>query len=168
MLDDVEKLTGVRMKGMGGAGPQAATEDTIDLLAEAGFLYQSDWSIDDQPFPLRVRKGKLIAMPYPVEMNDVTALASAEADDFYENVKAQFDRLYAEGAESGRVMTVALHPPLIGQPQRIRYLERIFEYVMSVPGVWQTTGAELADYYMANCYDAALARLDSLRNGGRS
>jgi len=166
MLDQVEDLTGVRMKGMGGAGPQVATEDTVDLLAEAGFLYQSDWSIDDQPFPLRVKSGKLIAMPYPVEINDVTALSFAEADDFFEIVKAQFDRLYAEGAESGRVMTISLHPPLIGQPQRIRYLEKILDYIMGAPGVWQTTGAELAEYYMTNYYDSALARLDSLRAGG--
>src|SRR3977135_2462252 len=36
MLDEVEQLTGVRMKGMGGPGPQAGTEDPPDLMAEAG------------------------------------------------------------------------------------------------------------------------------------
>ena len=98
MLDKVEALTGVRMKGMGGPGPQAGTENTPDLLAEAGFLYQGDWYMDDQPFPLRVRSGKLIALPYPADMmNDVSAFASFEADEYCEAVKGQFDRLYRRG-----------------------------------------------------------------------
>jgi allantoinase len=161
MLDKVETLTGVRMKGMGGPGPQAGTENSPDLLAEAGFLYQGDWYMDDQPFPLRVRCGKLIAMPYPADMmNDVSALASFEADEYFEAVKGQFDRLYVEG---GRVLTLAIHPALIGQPQRIGYLDRILDYITSKPDVWQTTGAEIADYYMANYYDSALERLNRLR-----
>jgi peptidoglycan/xylan/chitin deacetylase (PgdA/CDA1 family) len=165
MLDKVHDLTGVRMKGMGGSGPQAGTENTPDLLAEAGFLYQGDWYMDDQPFPLRVRAGKLIAMPYPADfMNDVSALAFAEADEYAAAVKAQFDRLYREG---GRVLSLALHPALIGQPQRIRDLERILEYITSFGDVWFATGAEIADYYLDKYYDAALARLDKRRNASR-
>ena len=165
MLDRVEALTGVRMKGMGGPGPQAGTENTPDLLAEAGFLYQGDWYMDDQPFPLRVRTGKLIAMPYPADMmNDVSALAFAEADEYAAAVRAQFDRLYREG---GRVLTLAIHPALIGQPQRIGDLEQVLEYIASFKDVWHATGAQIADYYMANYHDAALERLDRLRSAGK-
>ena len=167
MLEKVEALTGARMKGMGGSGPQAGTGNTPDLLAEAGFVYQSDWSMDDQPFPLRVRTGKLIAMPYPADMlNDVTALASFEADAYAESVKRQFDRLYQEGTHSGRLLTIAVHPALIGQPQRIRYLEQILDYITSQPRVWHATGADIAGYYLSNYHDDALARLDRLRAGG--
>lgn len=162
MLHRVESLTGVRMKGMGGPGPQAGTENTPDLLAEAGFLYQGDWYMDDQPFPIRVHAGKLIAMPYPADMmNDVSALAFGEADDYVAAVRAQFDRLYREG---GRVLTLALHPALIGQPQRIGALEQILQYITSFPGVWHATGAGIAEYYMANYHDDALARLNRLRD----
>lgn len=146
------------MKGMGGPGPQAGTENTPDLMAEAGFIYSGDWYMDDQPFPLRVRQGKLIAMPYSVEMNDVSALATAEADEFLENLKRQFDKLYAEGEERGQVMCVSLHPPLIGQPQRIRYLEQALEYFNSFPQVWHAHGAEIASYYMEHYYDDAVSR----------
>jgi peptidoglycan/xylan/chitin deacetylase (PgdA/CDA1 family) len=163
MLDTVEDLTCVRMKGMGGPGPQAGTENTPDLMAEAGFVYSGDWYMDDQPFPLRVRRGKLIAMPYSVEMNDVSALATAEADEFLENLKRQFDKLYAEGEESGRVMCFSLHPPLIGQPQRIRYLEQALEYFNSFPHVWHAHGAEIASYYLDHYYDEAVRRAAILR-----
>ena len=50
---------------------------------------------------------------------------------------AQFDQLYKEGAESGRVMCIALHPYLIGQPHRIKYLEETLRYILSHDGVWQ-------------------------------
>ena len=47
-----------------------------------------------------------------------------------------------------------LHPFLIGQPHRIKYLEEILAYIMGHDGVWQTTADEIAEYYIANYYDA--------------
>lgn len=155
----VERLTGYRMKGMGGSGPQAGTERTPDLLAECGFLYHTDWFHDDQPSPLRVRAGRLIAMPYAVEINDVAVIgAGFEADTFLDVVKRQFDRLYAEGAENGRVLCIALHGHIIGQPQRIDYLAQALAYIDGHPAVWHATGAEIAEHYLRHDYDAAAAR----------
>jgi len=160
MLAEVEDRTGVRMLGTGGPGPQSATENTPDLLAEAGFLYHADWFCDDQPFPLRVRSGKLISVPYSIEINDAPFLGVAfEADQFADAIKRQFDMLYREGAESGRVMCISVHPPLFGQPQRVGYLDKALEYILSFPGVWQATGAEIAQHYMTHHYDAMVAHL---------
>ena len=154
MIATVDKLTGLRMAGMGGPGPQAGTEDTPDLMAEAGFLYSSDWSCDDVPVPLNVRAGRLIALPYPIEMNDVSALASAEADEFAAAACRQFDRLRAEG---GRVFSLCLHPALMGQPQRIAHLDHIFAHICRHEDVWHATGAEIAAFYDRQYYDAAVA-----------
>jgi peptidoglycan/xylan/chitin deacetylase (PgdA/CDA1 family) len=160
MRDRVEAATGVRMAGTGGPGPQAATESTVDILAELGFRYHGDWFCDDQPVPLNVRTGRLIALPYASEMNDTGFLGMAfEADDFVEAAKRQFDQLYAEGAESGRVMCITLHPHVFGQPQRIRYLDTLLSYLGSFPEVWHATGAEIADHYYANVYDEAVRQL---------
>jgi allantoinase len=167
MRDTVLELTGMPMLGMGGPGPQSATENTPDILAEMGFLYHGDWYHDDQPMPLRVRSGRLISLPYAAEVNDAPFLGSAyEADDFCEVVKRQFDTLYREGAESGRVMCISIHPALIGQPQRAKYLDDALRHVFSHPGVWKTTGDAIAEHYMANHYDAALGYLDARRAGG--
>ncbi|MGA0572955.1 polysaccharide deacetylase [Variovorax sp. VNK109] len=158
MRDGVEQLTGVRMAGTGGPGPQAATESTPDLLAEEGFLYHGDWFHDDQPFPLRVRAGKLISMPYAQETNDAPFFGAAfEADQFADACCRQFDRLYEEGAHSGRVFCLSVHPALIGQPQRIAAFDRVLSHVLSHPLIWQATGAEIAGWYMTNCHDAMLA-----------
>jgi allantoinase len=71
--------------------------------------------------------------------------------------KAQFDQLYKEGAENGRVMCIALHPYLTGQPHRIKYLDEILSYIMAHAGVWQTTADEIAEYYIGRYYDQAVA-----------
>ena len=76
--------------------------------------------------------------------------------------RAQFDQLYTEGATSGRVMCIALHPFTIGQPHRIKYLDRILSYIMAHDGVWQTTADEIADYYIAHYYDQAIAHAAQL------
>jgi allantoinase len=165
MLRITRELTGIEMKGMGGPGPQAATENTPDLLAEEGFLYYADFFHDDQPFPINVNSGKLISMPYSVEINDVPILSIAyEGDAFVEIVRRQFDRLYAEG---GRVMCITVHPAVIGQAQRAKYVDLALQYVKSFPDVWFATGRQIAEHYMANCYDAVVEKLVTWRRAAQ-
>ncbi len=157
-------LTGVTLQGMGGPGPQSATESTPDVLAALGFRYHADWFHDDQPFPLRVREGRLISLPYALEINDAPFLGAAfDADEFAEAARRQFDRLWVEGADSARVMCLSLHPALIGQPQRVRYLDEMLAYMLSRPGVWQATGDEIADHYYASHFEAVQRWLDARR-----
>ncbi|MCE2405816.1 MAG: polysaccharide deacetylase, partial [Dehalococcoidia bacterium] len=134
------------------------TPATPDLMPEAGLIYHTDWMHDDQPVPIKVKSGKLISVPYSIELNDAPLFRlHYERDYFLQICKAQFDQLYKEGAESGRVMCMALHPFLLGQPHRARYLDEALGYIMSHDDVWQTTADEIADYYIANYYDDAVA-----------
>ena len=167
-IETLKRHTGKVLKGM--LGPAISdTERTPDLMAEAGLIYHTDWVHDDQPVPIKVRSGKLISVPYSIELNDSPLFrTNAEGDYFARICKDQFDRLYEEGAESGRVMCIALHPFVIGQPHRVRYLEEILEYIMGHEGVWQTTADEIAEYYMDNCYDAALAHAQRLNQEASS
>ena len=108
---------------------------------------------DDQPVPIRVDSGRLVSVPYSFELNDSPVFARHyEGEYFVDMCKAQFDTLYAEGNESGRVMCIALHPFLFGQPHRIRYLDQILEYILSHSGVWQTTADAIADHYLDHYY----------------
>ena len=166
--DTIETLklhTGKQLKGM--LGPAiSGTERTPDLMAEAGLIYHTDWMHDDQPVPIKVKSGKLISVPYSIELNDSSLLRDNhyEGDYFARICKAQFDQLYKEGSESGRVMCIALHPFLIGQPHRIKYLDEILSHIMSHDGVWQTTADEIADYYIENYYDDAVAHAAKLNS----
>ncbi|MCC6533321.1 MAG: polysaccharide deacetylase family protein [Burkholderiales bacterium] len=152
--------TGKRLKGFNVLG--RATEELPDILAEHGIIYHADYFHDDQPTPINVSRGKLVSIPYGAEIND-SVLTSRnrpwESDTLFEMAKDAFDRLYAEGERSGMVLCLPLHPWCSGYPYRIRYLERIFDYVMSHDGVWQTTADEIAEHYIAHHYDAVLAHI---------
>ncbi len=162
-IDTLRRHTGKQLKGM--LGPAiSGTPATPDLMAEAGLIYHTDWMHDDQPVPIKVKSGRLISVPYSIELNDSGLFRDNhyEGDYFARICKDQFDRLYREGAESGRVMCIALHPFLIGQPHRIKYLDEILEYIMGHDAVWQTTADEIADYYMANYYDQSVEHARTL------
>ncbi len=160
--DTLKRHTGKTLKGM--LGPACSvSERTPDLMAEAGLIYHTDWFHDDQPVPIKVKSGKLVSVPYSVELNDASLFRkNYEGEYFVQMCKDQFDQLYQEGGESGRVMCIALHPYFIGQPHRVKYLDEILGYIMSHDGVWQTTADEIAEYYIANYYDQAVAHATQL------
>ena len=151
------RLTGRELRGQ--SGPAASnTERTPDIIAEVGFRYQTDWKIDDQPLPIKVRSGRLVCIPYTSELNDAPLMRHHYEADYYAKIcKAQFDRLYREGEANGRLMCIAFHPYVMGRPHRVKYLAEVLDYVLSHEGVWQATTDEIADYYLANYYDAAVA-----------
>jgi allantoinase len=169
-IETTLRHTGKPLKGM--LAPAVGNNfHTPDLMAEAGLLYHADWMHDDQPVPLHVRSGRLISVPYSVELNDVPVfLNHTSAADFVAIVKGQFDTLYQEGADSGRVMCLAIHPYLMGTPQRARYLEEILDYVNSHDQVWHTTAGDIAEHFLQHNYDQFVAHAAqlSVASGGRA
>lgn len=164
----VERNTGVSLRGM--LGPTfSATPNTPRLMAEAGFRYQVDWFIDDQPFPIRVPEGRLCGVPYAWHLNDGLIFYGADdADHFVQMCKDQLDCLLDEGAESGRVMCMSLHPFFFGQPHRVAPLDQALEHVMSREGVWMATADEIADWYLRHHHDEHLAYEDASSRALRS
>ena len=141
---------------LGWLGPALTeTYNTPQILADLGLSYILDWCNDDQPFPVRVERGRMISVPYSIEINDVTIFVAKgmTGDDFYQMVVDQFDQLYAEGADSARVMALCLHPFIINQPFRQRYLDKVLEHVTKHDKVWLATSDEIAEWYYANYYD---------------
>jgi peptidoglycan/xylan/chitin deacetylase (PgdA/CDA1 family) len=143
------RFTGQALRGW--FAPAATfTWASSDLVAEAGITYSGDWYHDDQPCDIRVRAGRLISVPYQMDINDAMVWRHyIEADDFAQMAIDHFDTLWREGADQGRVVCIALHPFLMGQPHRIRALERALSHIASHDGVWLATGAEIADWYLA-------------------
>ncbi len=163
-IDTIRDKAGQEMSGW--LSPALTnTDETIDLLAEAGIQYTLDLMHDDQPTPLKVKSGRLISVPYSLEVNDVPLLTmrNASPERYAEICKAQFDQLYEEGADNGMVMCMPLHPFLVGQPHRIRALDEILAYVTSHDGVWLATAREIAAWYYAHHHDAAVAALAARR-----
>lgn len=125
------------------------TVRTPDLLAEAGIDYVGNWVNDDQPYPMKVKSGKLTSIPYSAEINDIPALLDQKqsAEDFGRMIEDQFDVLYEDGGTTGRVMSICLHPFLIGQPYRSKYFDKALAHIRSRREVWIATGSEIIDAY---------------------
>ena len=154
-LDVIERVSGKRPKGWLGSGLQE-TWNTLDCLANEGVEYVCDWTNDDQPYPMTLDDGKkLLSVPYSHDINDIPVFEHHHrtADEFREMICRQFDTLYAEGAQSGRVMAICLHPYLTAKPYRIGALDQALAYICAHKDVWLATGTEIAD-----CYRAQMAK----------
>ena len=138
--------------------PEKTTElsITVDLVADMGLTYVCDLFHDDQPGPVKVPHGRLVSMPYSLEMNDAIAFSVnwVTPHRYGEMIKRQFDRLYAEGEQSGTVMCIPLHPYLIGQPYRMKAFEEALAYITGHDKVWLATGREIAAHFNLHHHQA--------------
>jgi peptidoglycan/xylan/chitin deacetylase (PgdA/CDA1 family) len=128
----------------------AESRATPDLLAEAGYRYTLNWCADDAPVWMRTRGGKLLAVPYPQEVNDIPSVVARKGggdafarmilDDFEERLRQTRDGL-------PQVMGIALHPYIIGQPHRLRHLRRALAAIAAERGrIWITTAGAVFDH----------------------
>src|SRR5262249_22679581 len=123
VLTTISNQTGKRPRGW--LSPALTeTDNTLDLLTEAGVEYVADWCNDELPYEMRTKGGEIIAIPYTLEIGDIPVFLEhgGNADDFYQMVVEQFEGLYEDGAILPRVMSIALHPFIIGHPFRARAL----------------------------------------------
>jgi allantoinase len=119
----------------------ATSPNTRGLLIEhGGFLYDSNAYNDDIPYLVEGRPGQPhVVLPYAFDTNDMRFSNNGGfvfGEDFARYCIDAFDRLYAEGADAPRMMSVGLHLRIIGRPARIGGLERFLGYVAAMPDVW--------------------------------
>ena len=148
VLKTIEQATGRRPRGWLGPG-LAETHNTLDILAEEGVNYTGDWNSDDQPYPMKVRKGRMFSVPYCMEINDIPLFIRKgyTGEQYLQSVVDQFDTLYADSTTQPRVLGLPLHPMIIGQPLRSKYLERALAHMKRHERVWFATGSEIIDAY---------------------
>jgi allantoinase len=135
----------------GWLGPALTTTPvTMDLLAEAGIAYVGDYLHDDEPGSLRVRRGRLVSLPYSIHLNDSPLVGRLQhsGSTFARLARDQFDALYAESASHPKIMAICLHPYAIDAPSRHRHLDDLLTYVTSHDGVIVANGQQLADHYV--------------------
>jgi hypothetical protein len=123
---------------------------TPDLLAEAGYGYLLDWAHDDQPTWLATRGGgRILAVPYPQELNDIPAVVSrrASGQEFADMVVATFDEMLEQSRTAPLVMGIAVHPYVVGVPHRLRPLRAALAHVAAPRDeVWLTTAGAVAEH----------------------
>jgi allantoinase len=144
--ETLTRHTGARPKGW--LGPWISeSRVTPDLLQEAGYAYLLDWCHDDQPIWFRTRRGKILSVPYPQEVNDIPAIMARHmnACDFADMIVDQFEEMLRQSREQPLVMGVALHPYIVGQPHRLRHLRRALSAIAAErDAIWLTTPGAIA------------------------
>ena len=132
-----------------GVNPSSTTPD---LLQEAGYRYILDWPMDDQPVWIRTRKGHLLSIPYPHEVNDIPmiVLHHGTADAFANMITENLDEMRRQSRHQALVYGISLHAFIMGQPFRLNALRRAFEHLRKADeGVWFTTTGAIADHFIA-------------------
>jgi len=147
-IETIRDFTGKPPRGWLGPG-LTETWETLDILAEEGIEYISDWVNDDQPYQIKTRARPLVLVPYTLEINDIPMMLVQhhEADELFDRARDQFDQLYAEGRHTARIMAIAVHPYISGVPHRIKYFDRIYAYMRKKPGVLFWKGEDILDWH---------------------
>jgi hypothetical protein len=146
------KHSGVAPKGW--LGPWISQSPlTPDLLQEAGYTYMLDWCHDDQPVWMKTRRGRILAVPYPQELNDIPQIVGRkrEGADFADMIVDAFEVMRNECETRPLVMGIALHPYLVGWPHRFRHLTRALDHIARKADdkVWLTTAGAVAAHAAA-------------------
>lgn len=128
------------------------TLNTASVLAGEGCIFYCDIMNDDQPFMINTDNGPIVGVPYSNEINDFTLVTRRghTTDEVSAILREELSVLYEEGATSGRIMNVGLHPHVSGRAYRNRALKEFLEYATSLEDVWWTTREEIAEWYLKN------------------
>ncbi len=148
-LDKIARFTGKRPRGWLGPGLRE-TFDTPDLLKAAGVDFVFDWVLDDLPCWMTTKHGPLLAMPYTLELNDsvIYAVERQSSSEIYRRLVDTVEAFDWELRAQPRVLTLALHPHLIGAPHRIGYLQKMIDLLLDRGDVIFVTGSAIADWFV--------------------
>jgi len=148
-LNDLRELT--KQDVVGWISPdRSESENTPDLLVQHGVNYFCDWVNDDMPYKFKTKSGDLIAMPLSQELEDTFILLNNKhsEDSYVEQICDACDFLLAETNDhGGRILSLNIHPWMLGQPHRIGKLEKILQYITSKKEVWCANASEIIEQY---------------------
>jgi peptidoglycan/xylan/chitin deacetylase (PgdA/CDA1 family) len=134
--ESIRRATGTRPVGFN-AFWLRGTAHTLGILQSLGFIYYIDDVSRDEPFLINVAGNPFAVVPYTLHMNDIVNYETRyfNTSMYADDLKAEFDALYAEAAYRRRMMSVSAHDRIAGRPSRARVLEEFIAYAQSHPGV---------------------------------
>ena len=148
-VEVIRSITGERPVGWYTGKPSPYTRKLV--VEEGGFLYDSDSYADDLPYWVRVEGKPHLIVPYTLDNNDMKfgSLAGfVTAEQYFNYLKDAFDALYAEGAETPRMMSVGTHCRLVGRPGRFVGLPRFLDSVLGFTDVWSCRRMDIARHWI--------------------
>ena len=148
--DALEKVGGKRPTGWISPGAECS-DDTVELLAAAGFDYHGDLQNDELPFFVHVGDRTLVEVPYRLvgNLNDLS-LVMRNVNSVSAGLKIltdAFDAYYMAAAERPLILNYGTHPYISGRPDNALILRRFLEYIHQQDDVWITSYGELATWW---------------------
>lgn len=151
-VDSIEQTCGAPPKGWYCRyGPSVHTREL--LVEHGGFLYDADAYNDELPYYTKVNGKKHLVVPYSQTLNDgkfVRPQGYGSASDFFDSLKRTLDYLWDEGETQPKMMSIGLHPRIIGQPYRISALKQFIEYALNKEQVWFARRLDIANHWLEN------------------
>ncbi|MEC7256996.1 MAG: polysaccharide deacetylase family protein [Pseudomonadota bacterium] len=147
-LDRLEKAGGTRPRAWLGPG-LGESDHTPDILKSEGVEFLHDWVLDDLPTWMKTKHGALMALPYSFELNDVPiyAIQNGSSDEFLKRVEATLATFERELQSQPRVMTLALHPHIIGVPHIAHQFEAALDLLQARDDTVFLTSSGIGDWY---------------------
>jgi allantoinase len=151
-VEVIRRTTGQRPVGWNSRSPGPNTREL--LVAEGGFIYDSDSYADDLPSFIDVEGTKFLTLPYALDVNDdkfwshLLLPGFTNPRDFLAMMKGSFDQLYAEGHTHPKMMSVGTHLRISGRPGRAKQVEDFIKYAKGFPRVWFARRVDIAEWWL--------------------
>ncbi|PKB16709.1 polysaccharide deacetylase family protein [Flavobacterium sp. 5] len=127
-------------------------ENTLKIVQELGFKYHIDDLSRDEPFIIKVNHSDFVVVPYTLRCNDIVLIEGKNfsVDQFFNQVKAEFDQLYLESASKRRQMSISFHDRIGGTPQMVKATSDLILYMQKHKGVSFKRKDEIATLALAD------------------
>jgi peptidoglycan/xylan/chitin deacetylase (PgdA/CDA1 family) len=146
--DALERITGTKPVGYR-APSWNFSPNTLRILRELGFLYDSSLMSDDRPYELLEHGQPTGIVELPVEwILDDAPLVDPRGSNYSAPREVlqvfidEFDRAWEERG----MFVLTVHPHIIGHRSRILVLEKLIEHIQAKGGAWFATHRQAAEY----------------------
>ena len=92
----------------------------------------------------------MVALPYTLELNDVPtyAIQQSSSDEFLKRLEATLSIYEREAENQARILTLALHPHIIGVPHIAYYFEKALDILVNRDDTVFVTSSEMGDWFI--------------------
>ena len=147
-VDYMTDVTGTRPLGYR-APSWNFSPNTLDIIREMGFLYDSSLMADDRPYEINANGEPTGMIELPVEwiLDDAPLFNPlgnrySPPREVLQVWKDEFDGAYAEGT----MFLLTMHPHVIGHRSRIVVLDELIQYIKGHEDVWFGTHLQAAQW----------------------
>ena len=143
-------------------GWRSCTQSTnsLELLMEQGYLWNSNSFSHDLPFVWEGGEQKLVELPRQ-PFGDGRVYGKSDSGNPNGALlvwKPFFDELYEESKAAPTFCPFQLHPYISSRPGRATALRGLIQYMKKQKGVWFATGSEVAQWWLRQGFSSGRAK----------